>query len=270
MDHKTLISELGTVHYWTSGAGEESIIFTHGATMDHAMFQTQMDEFASSYRVICWDVPAHGLSRPYAGFTLQKAAHELVRILDAEQIERAHLVGQSMGGYISQMAALDFPARVCTLTALDSSPIQPSYYSALDNWLLSITPPLLRLYPYRMLINTIAKQIALTPAAREYALRTLAGYSRTEIAMIMKVVYQSLQVYKTDFLLPQPLLIVYGDADRSGKVQAYSRQWAQREGRALEVIPQASHNANMDNPEMFNQLLEKFLEEQRDNEHNHR
>lgn len=257
--HKSIQGERGAVHYWVAGQGEHSIVFTHGATMDHGLFQYQVDYFSQRYRAITWDAPLHGLSRPYTDFSLGNAAVELVRILDAEVLDRAHLVGQSMGGFISQIAARDYPDRVLSLTAVDSSPIQGSYYSALDNWLLAITPPLLRLYPYNTLINSIAKQIALHEPARAYALETLKGYTKEEIAHIMGQVYQGLQAYKEDFRLPFPLLIVVGEEDRTGKVRAYSARWAKEEKRSLKVIPDAAHNANMDNPAAFNRVLDEFL-----------
>jgi pimeloyl-ACP methyl ester carboxylesterase len=259
MEHKTLTSQHGTVHYWVSGRGADCITFTHGATMDHGMFAPQVEYFGERYKTITWDVPGHGLSRPYRGFSLQEAAHRLVEILDAEAINASHLVGQSMGGFIIQAAARQAPDRVCTLTTIGSSPIQPAYYSALDNWLLSITPAILRLYPYNYLLNTIAKGIALTGHAREYALETLQGYSKNEIADIMGTVYTGLQAYREDFRLPVPVLITYGDTDRTGKVRAYCDRWAASEERPLEVIPESAHNANMDNPAAFNEILADFL-----------
>ena len=211
--------------------------------------------------MILWDVPGHGLSRPYQGFTLQKAAGELIAVLDAEGVDQAHLVGQSMGGYISQIAARDHPERVMSLTAVGSSPMQPSYYSALDTWLLSITPALLRLYPYETLIKTIANGVAVQGRSRSYALETLKTYSKAEIAAIMQAVYQGVKAYGQDSALKMPILIVVGEADRTGRVQSYCRQWAQREQRPLEMIPDASHNANMDNPADFNRILETFLQQ---------
>jgi len=258
MEHKTHPGKYGPIHYWTTGQGDCSIVFTHGATMDHALFQPQIEHFAENYRVITWDVPSHGLSRPFPGFTLQQAANELVSILDEEKIHQAHLVGQSMGGYLSQIVARDHPERVISLTAVDSSPMQPSYYSALDNWLLSITPPLLRLYPYSTLIQTIARQIAIQKSAQTYALKTLKEYSKAEIADIMDAVYRGVQAFGQERVLPIPVLIVVGDSDRTGKVTTYSRQWAEREKRPLEIIPNAAHNSNMDNPEDFNRILSDF------------
>ncbi|MFZ6030855.1 MAG: alpha/beta fold hydrolase [Chloroflexota bacterium] len=258
MVHKTLSGKQGTVHYWVAGEGD-CILFTHGATMDHGLFQPQMDHFASSYKAITWDVPAHGLSRPYVGFSLPAAADELVKILDAENVAQAHLVGQSMGGYIAQMVAVQHPGRARTLAAVDSSPLHASYYSWLDRWLLSVTPALLRLYPYNLLINTIATQVAIQPAARAYARETLRGLSKWEIAAIMEAVYRGVVQYRRAFALSLPVLILYGDADRTGRVQAYCKRWAAQEKKALRVIPGAAHNANMDNPAAFNQLLGEFL-----------
>ena len=259
MNHKTTAGKFGTVHYWTTGAGAQCILFTHGATMDHGLFQHQIEFFAKNYQVIVWDVPAHGLSRPCKEFSLQNAANELVGILDAEQIEAAHLVGQSMGGYIIQYVARDYPERVSSLTAVDSSPLQPAYYSPLDNWLLSITPPLLRLFPYQMLIKTIAKQIAIDEKAQTYALETLQGLTKDEIANIMDKVYRGVQAYRYGEALPVSILVIFGEGDRTGKVKTYSKQWAEREKRPLKIIPNAAHNANMDNPNEFNRLLAEFL-----------
>lgn len=260
MTHKTISSNRGTVHYWINGSGEHSIVFTHGATMDHGMFQHQMDHFAQRYRVISWDVPLHGLSRPYKEFSLKHAADDLIQILNAENINRAHLVGQSMGAYIVQIAALDYPDRVVSLSIVDSSPIQFSYYSKLDRWLLSITPILLKLYPHGYLIRTIAAQVALNESARSYALDVLKTFTTREIAEIMAGVYAGLLQYDQDFRLPCPLLIIYGERDTSGKVKAYSDRWAKLENREMKVIPNAAHNSNMDNPEEFNKALEDFLQ----------
>lgn len=74
MCHYTISNDRGTVHYWTQGEGRKTLIFTHGATMDHSLFKFQVNFFSKGFHVICWDVPAHGLSRPCTSFALQHAA----------------------------------------------------------------------------------------------------------------------------------------------------------------------------------------------------
>ena len=164
-----------------------------------------------------------------------------------------------MGGYIIQIVARDHPDRVMSLTAVGSTPLQPSYYSALDTWLLSIAPHLLRLIPYGSLIKMIAKQIAIKETSRSYALETLKGLSKTEISDIMGTVYRGVKGYQYDGVLPVALLIIIGDADRTGKVQTYCRRWAEKEKRPLHIIANAAHNTNMDNPDEFNQIIGDFL-----------
>lgn len=71
-----------------------------------------------------------------------------MHILEAENIDQVGLVSQSMGGYIYQVAALNYPDRVISLTTIEFSPIQPSYFSTINIWPLAITPTLLNLNPY--------------------------------------------------------------------------------------------------------------------------
>lgn len=260
MDHKVYRSKYGETHYWISAKKPNCIVFTHGALMDHHLFEYQIKFFAPDYTVLTWDVPAHGRSRPFIPFSLQNASNELLHILNREGISQTHLVGQSMGGYISQIFARGYPDKVKSLTAIGSSPIQPKYYSITDNWLLSTTPIILQLYPYSHLIKTIAKQISVNKDGQSYALKTLKQYSKSEIVEVMKEVYLGVKDYRENDALNVPILITYGSEDKTGKVQTYSQRWSKSENRPLQVIPNAAHNANMDNPDSFNEILLSFLE----------
>ncbi|MHC1770266.1 MAG: alpha/beta fold hydrolase [Flexilinea sp.] len=260
MLHKTLPGKKGIVHYWIDGDGEQCIVFTHGATVDHGLFQYQMEYFSHHYRVISWDVSGHGLSRPYPNFSLQNAADDLTSILNAEKINQAHLVGQSMGGYVCQIVAVDHPELVQTITAVDSSPIQSSYYSGMDRWILSITPFLINCYPYSTLIKGMAKQVSISSASYDYVLYILKTYTKSEIAEILSAVYSGVLQYD-HANIPCPVLLICGEKDKTGKVKTYSTGWAENEKRPLAMIPDAAHNSNMDNPAAFNRALEQFVED---------
>jgi pimeloyl-ACP methyl ester carboxylesterase len=86
----------------------------------------------------------------------------------------------------------------------------------------------------------------------------MSGLSKEEVIHIMGSVYRGLIEFDKD-KLACPVLITYGDADITGKVQAYCQNWAKNEDRPLKVISNAAHNANMDNPDEFNQILADFL-----------
>ena len=108
MEHKTIKGVGGEVHYWisrTNDAKKEIIVFTHGLTADHTMFEKQIKYFQKEYTVIVWDVPMHGLSIPYKDFSYENTAKDLNSILHQERIEKVSLFGKSMGGYPSQMVS---------------------------------------------------------------------------------------------------------------------------------------------------------------------
>ena len=77
--------------------------------------------------VIRYDNRDTGLSTTYApgepGYTSDDLVDDTVRILDGYGISAAHLVGMSMGGAIAQLAALKYPDRIMSLTAISTSPV---------------------------------------------------------------------------------------------------------------------------------------------------
>ncbi len=79
--------------------------------------------------VIRYDHRDTGRSRSYglgaATYTTETLADDALAVLDAYNIESAHLVGMSLGGYLSQLLALKAPARVKTLTLIASEPLAP-------------------------------------------------------------------------------------------------------------------------------------------------
>lgn len=258
MTNKVLAAAGGPVHYYVDGVGEESIVFTHGATMDHDMFRPQMDYFKHKYTVISWDVPCHGQSRPYQGFTLKKAAHDILRVLDQEGVHQAHFVGQSMGGYVSQEVYLTARDRARSLAMIGSNPFGHEYLSWLEKWILKHIGSLQVLFPYRILVDATAKNISATKESLDYARTVLSTLSKREIMAITKVVYDGFLEHTEKSSIAVPLLIMYGEHDRTGKTRSYCRRWAKEEDAILKIIPRAAHNANLDNPGETNKVLEEF------------
>lgn len=148
MQHKTILSQDGTVHYWIARNDNVSdcIVFTHGVTADHTMFEKQIPYFSDNYTIILWDVPMHGLSKPYQKFTYQDTAEILHSILQKENIEKSFLVGMSMGDYPSQHFAVMYPDMVKGFVALDTTPLGLKYYSKSDLWWLKQVVPMAKCF----------------------------------------------------------------------------------------------------------------------------
>ncbi len=164
MEHRKILAQGGIVHYWIDKVDGTSdcIVFTHGLTANHTMYEKQVDFFAGKYTVLLWDVPLHGLSRPYQNFSYGDTAEILHRILIKEKIEKAVLVGMSMGGYPSQHFAVLYPNMVKGFIALDTTPLGLKYYSKSDLWWLKQVAPMAKWFPDSVLRISIAGSVSKT------------------------------------------------------------------------------------------------------------
>jgi pimeloyl-ACP methyl ester carboxylesterase len=99
---------------------------------------------AEGYRVIRLDNRDTGLSSKLDGvdYSLADMADDVVAVLDAEGVERAHVMGLSMGGMIVQRLAIDHPERVRTLTSVMSRTGEPGYgESTPEAMAILVAPP---------------------------------------------------------------------------------------------------------------------------------
>lgn len=153
MLHKIIQAQGGEVHYWIikKENASDCIVFTHGLIADHTMFEKQIPYFADDYTIILWDVPMHGLSKPYRQFSYRDTAEILHSILQEENIERTFLVGMSMGGYPSQHFADRYPNMVKGFVALDTTPLGLRYYSKSDLWWLKQAAPMAKCFTTSLL-----------------------------------------------------------------------------------------------------------------------
>jgi 3-oxoadipate enol-lactonase len=107
------------IYYEVIGADDApAVVLTHGAGGSHAAWFQQVPALAAAgYRVITWDSRGFGRSTYDTGVLGSAAAvADLAAVLDAVGVERAHLVGQSMGGWWVTAFALAHPDRMLSLT----------------------------------------------------------------------------------------------------------------------------------------------------------
>jgi pimeloyl-ACP methyl ester carboxylesterase len=107
----------GTLAYDEAGRGP-AVILLHGAFLDRGTWDLQMPAFAARHRTVRYDIRPFGEStvpdQPY------KTTDDLLALMDALEIGRAHLVGHSFGGGVAIDFALVHPARVASLILVNS------------------------------------------------------------------------------------------------------------------------------------------------------
>jgi pimeloyl-ACP methyl ester carboxylesterase len=113
-----------------------TVLFIHGAGMDHTVWALQTRYFAHHGRsVLAVDLPGHGRSAGALLRSIGDMAAWIVHVLDAAAVQGAALVGHSMGALIALEAAAAAPARVRGLALLgvaDRMPVHPDLQAAAD------------------------------------------------------------------------------------------------------------------------------------------
>ncbi|MEA4919777.1 MAG: alpha/beta hydrolase [Clostridiaceae bacterium] len=264
MEAKQLITIRGTVYYWISRAQNSKarcIMFTHGLTADHTMFEKQVEYYQKHYTVITWDVPLHGRSYPYSHFSYENCALDMLEILDREQIHKTVLLGMSMGGYPSQEFAARFPERVDGFIALDTTPYGLGYYSKSDIWWLSRTACIAKCFPEDLLRKSMARSVSKTSYSYGRMTEMLSRLTKDRIISQMDIGYSGFLKENRDITLKMPVLILLGQFDKTGKVSNYCKAWAEKEGFPLHIIENAAHFSNGDNPQKVNLEIEEFIKQ---------
>jgi pimeloyl-ACP methyl ester carboxylesterase len=105
------------LHYLRAGAGEPMLLIQGMSATHMAWGRPFLSPLEQSFDCIVFDNRGMGLSgRAELPFTTADLADDTIGLLDALEIERAHIVGISMGGMVAQELALAFPERIRTLT----------------------------------------------------------------------------------------------------------------------------------------------------------
>ena len=106
------------LHYEVIGrSSAPAVLLIQGLGADKHGWDMQRMALALRYRVIALDNRGAGRSdKPFGVYTLEQMADDAVAVLDAVGVERAHVVGASMGGAITQIVVLKYPERVNSIT----------------------------------------------------------------------------------------------------------------------------------------------------------
>ncbi|MCX6019542.1 MAG: alpha/beta fold hydrolase [Chloroflexi bacterium] len=122
--HSVTISNGTHVTYADSAPAShmETVLLVHGLQDEADTWRSVFTPLARSHRVVAPDLPGFGRSnKPHRRYDIGFFADSLLALLDTLQIERAHLVGNSLGAMICEYLALTQPARAHSLTLVDGT-----------------------------------------------------------------------------------------------------------------------------------------------------
>jgi pimeloyl-ACP methyl ester carboxylesterase len=251
------------IHYESFGRGTP-IVLLHPMSANRYVWVHQIFAFARERRVIALDLRGHGLSdRPSGGYGIDSMAADLLAVLDDAGIDRAVLVGNSVGGMIAVETALVAPDRVLGMVIVSSG----------THLAPSVPPEVRQAYTERF------------EAAFEYMLRGSTSArtkrERPEVCALLADLYRVRESFTPDVFLAcmgdpngvfhwdvtdrlehirAPVLVLTGQEDPAIPPEAPRLLAARIPGAQLKVVPDVGHFYPLERPADFNEDLRAFLE----------
>jgi pimeloyl-ACP methyl ester carboxylesterase len=250
------------IHYVEAGSGP-TVILLHGLGGSSQVWQFNIGPLAEKFHVVAPDQIGFGKSdKPLVNYRIRTYVDFLDQFCKQLKIERATLVGNSMGGWIAAMFTAAFPDRVDKLVLLDAAGYAPP--KDLDTRALFALNPTTREGMKLLASKVFYNKAFLTDAAIDQAIaaRLAAGDGYT-IHSITESILRG-----EDFLddvvktIKRPTLIVWGRQDGLVSLADGERFNKDIAGSKMVVIDQCGHVPNVEKPGEFNAALLKFLSEQ--------
>jgi pimeloyl-ACP methyl ester carboxylesterase len=259
------------IYYEETGSGTP-ILFIHEFAGDHRSWQDQVRYFGRGRRCLSWSCrgyPGSDVPEDEKFYGQDQFNADAIAVLDAAGVDKAHIVGLSMGGYTALMLAAKFPDRVISCTAAGAGSgalkstraqfIEDAHAAAatfdrtgkVDAATMGVGPTRVQLQNkdpvgWRMFVDHLAEHPAHAAAK---TLRTVqaARASLYDLEAELKAV-------------KVPVLLLVGDEDEPC---LDVNLWMKRlmPVAQLGLLPGSGHAINLEEPALFNQLVERFMGE---------
>lgn len=247
------------VTYFISGTEHAQwVLFIHAAFVNHNMFQSQFEYFENKYNILAVDIIGHGQSTDtQKGDSIDKMSKWIFDILKAENIQKVHIVGVSLGAVLAQDFANHFPESVSSLACFGGYDINHfDMKLQKKNGAKQILMMLKALISVKWFAKENKKISAHTlQAQNEFFDMNILFQKKSFIFLAtLNSMVNKHQTGKRNY----PLLIGCGNFAIPMELEAI-KQWKISEPNCKVVIFQnAGHCVNMDVPQEFNMVIENF------------
>jgi len=118
------------MHYEMEGSGDPLVLIPY-LSADHACYAFQMPEYSKHFTCIAMDVRGAGTTdKPAGRYTTEQSGDDVARLMDVLDIDRAHVVGVSLGAAAGMWLAAKYPERVASLSLHSACARTDSFFAA--------------------------------------------------------------------------------------------------------------------------------------------
>lgn len=242
------------IYYEDHGTGYP-VVFLHGFSLTHHMWEDQVKPFSEQVRFITYDARGHGRSSSppevdqYSADIVVEDLYQLLKYLD---IEKAVIGGLSMGGYQSLRFYLTHPEMVTALICMDTGPGFRNL-EARGKWNA-------RMEKQGKKLESEGPAFMAPGAPNEICKAVMLEHNPIGLAHMARTVVGQHDSWVIDSLpeVHVPTLVLVGENDEA--FLAAGQVMAKKIPNSEHVlVPNAGHHANIDNTDFFNQAVLEFL-----------
>lgn len=242
--------------------GKPVLVLSHSIGADHAMWDPQVPDLLSHFRILRYDIRGHGASdAPPGDYSIEQLGRDVLGLADALEISAFTFCGLSLGGAIGQWLAIHAADRVKHVVLANTSP----QFGPRANWdarqqavLTSGMSAIIDLVMQRFFSpQTLARNDVYTQSVRSVILGTdPVGYVGCCAALRDMDYTRALHEIRT------PTLVIVGDRDVATPWSGHSELLARDIPNAQAVRLPAAHLSNLERPRSFTAALLTFLQPQ--------
>lgn len=259
--------EGGRLYVEEHGAGGTPLLLLQGLGYSMWAWRFQLPAFGARRRTVAFDNRGTGRSSLEPGpYSMELFADDAVAVLDALEIESAHVLGLSMGTFVAQCLALGAPERVRSLVLVGGSPGGPEHTplpaETLEAWVSNAHLPPDEFVRRTMHLSFSPGWDEANPELYEELVAARLEHPtpedcwREQFAAAGRFLQEGEPVER----IGVPTLVVHGDADRVVPLPN-GRLLARRiPGADLVVLPGRGHVVHLESPDELNALVENFLD----------
>ena len=261
-----------TIFYVVKGEGKP-LILIHGYGAAIWLWEKQIDLLSQRYRVYALDLIGHGFSdRPRIAYTPEAYIHSFTDFMDAIGVEKATLIGNSMGGGLAWSVAGLFPERVDKLILIDCIP--PDVLSQFRNDSFKALVAVER-YPFLLYLvyanrnrdsirwifqECVTDKNLITPEMvdRQYQFSRIKG-TTWSLYSTFRNAKDAMKLKECLPRIDRPTLLIWGEEDILFPPSVGEGLQRAIAGSTLQVIEKSGHIPMWETPDKVNSLLLSFL-----------
>jgi pimeloyl-ACP methyl ester carboxylesterase len=253
------------LYYEETGAGKETIVFSHGFIWSCRMFDKQVEALKDKYRIIAYDHRGQGKSSlPKNGYDIDNITNDAIRLIEKLDLGPVHFVGLSMGGFVGMRIAIRRPDLIRSLILIETSagaePKEniPGYkrLNFVARWisLRLVVKPVMKVMFSKTFLNDTGRKDDYNYWKKQVLNNDRKGLSRTLNGVLYRDSVED-QLAK----ITCSVLILVGDEDVATTPEKSELMHSLIPDSQLVIIPQAGHTSTVEQPERVNQEIVSFL-----------